>query len=82
MGMYFHSASAGGQVLRTGVRVQGGHLMDMRKANYLKGGSGNWQQGFSLLHIDGDVSSPRTLVPVLGDGLTVEGTRYPVPTKP
>lgn len=81
MGLYFHSASAGGQVLRTRIGVEAGHLMDMRLASYLKGGSGNWQQGLPPLHIEGDVVTP-ALVPVLGNGFTVQGSRYAVPRKP
>lgn len=35
-----------------------GHLMDMTKADYLKGGHGNWQQGFGALVVDGPDVTP------------------------
>lgn len=46
----------------TGVEV--GNLMDQTKAEYLKGGSGNWQSGFSVLEIDGKNVTPH-LIPIL-----------------
>ncbi|MBM4592649.1 hypothetical protein GS454_04675 [Rhodococcus hoagii] len=35
----------------TGLEV--GNLMDMKQAQYLKGGTANWRQGFGLLTVDG-----------------------------
>lgn len=35
-----------------------GHLMDMNQAGYLKAGSGNWQQGFGVLMVDGSDVTP------------------------
>ena len=56
--------------LVTGVEV--GHLMDQRKAEYLKGGTGNWQLGFALLTIDGQHVHPE-LVPITRGCFTVDG---------
>lgn len=50
---------------RTGVEV--GNLMDMKKAQYLKAGSANWQKGFAILHVDGKNVTPE-LVPVHSNG--------------
>lgn len=47
-----HTTGYGGQThTLTGVEV--GNLMDMRKAQYLKGGTANWQQGFGVIRVDG-----------------------------
>lgn len=45
----------------TGMEV--GHIMDPKKVTYLKGGTGNWQQGLGVLTIDGRHVSPG-LIPV------------------
>lgn len=50
---------------RWGVEV--GNLMDIRKADYLKSGSANWQQGFAIIHIEGSRVYPE-LIPVQKDG--------------
>jgi predicted phosphodiesterase len=52
-----------GLVKKQLVGVEVGHLMDQRQAEYLKGGTGNWQQGFAILDIDGPTVVP-TLVPI------------------
>src|SRR5690606_25218936 len=53
----------------TGVEV--GHLMDMRRANYLKGGAANWQSGFAIVYVDGSYVRPE-LIPILNGKFTVE----------
>lgn len=50
---------------RWGVEV--GHIMDIRKATYLKSGSANWQQGFAIIHIEGSRVYPE-LIPIQKDG--------------
>ena len=53
-----------------------GNLMDFKTAKYLKGGSGNCQQGFGLLYVKDRKVSP-VFVPVNRDGsFTVEGKIY------
>lgn len=59
--------------LRFGLEV--GHLMDMKKATYLKGGSANWNAGFAVLEVDGGRTFP-TLVPVVGGRFRLDGRTY------
>ncbi|GAA3136879.1 hypothetical protein GCM10010466_29620 [Planomonospora alba] len=47
--------------------IEVGHMMDVRKAGYLKRGAANWQSGFAMLDTDGKTSTP-TLVPMRPDG--------------
>ncbi|WP_301546711.1 metallophosphoesterase [Gordonia sp. X0973] len=59
---HFSSGYAGRSVVDvSGMEV--GNLMDMKKAQYLKGGSANWKQGFGMLHIDGNVVKPE-IIPI------------------
>ncbi|MFD8527843.1 metallophosphoesterase family protein [Streptosporangium canum] len=59
---------------RTGFEV--GHLMDIKKAVYLKSGGANWQQGFGVLDIDGGYVNPQG-IPVHKDGsFLVDGFKY------
>lgn len=53
----------GGRINDLLIGVEVGHLMDMRKASYLKGGTGNWQLGFGILDVDGRHVQP-TIVPM------------------
>jgi predicted phosphodiesterase len=56
--------------------VEVGHLMDLRQASYLNGGTANWQQAFGLLHInDKGVVTP-TIVPITNKSFVVEGQEY------
>lgn len=52
-----------------------GHLMDMTKASYLKGGIANWQQGIGMLLIDGDDVVPMFL-PIIKGKLWFDGKVY------
>ncbi len=53
-----------------------GNLMNFKNAKYLKGGSGNWQQGFGLLYERKGQVTP-VFVPIERDGsFTVEGKIY------
>ena len=57
-------------------RSEVGNLMSFKSARYLKGGSGNWQQGFGLLYVDERKVTP-VFVPINRDGsFTVEGRTY------
>ncbi|GAB4588696.1 metallophosphoesterase family protein [Nocardia sp. IFM 10818] len=58
---------------RYGVEV--GHLMDMSKAQYLKGATANWQLGFALLTVDGNHVHPQ-LVPITNKRFTVDGVTW------
>ena len=52
-----------------------GHLMDMRKANYLKAGSANWQQAVGIVETQGKVSVP-TLVPLFNSRILWNGRTF------
>lgn len=54
----------------TGMEV--GNLMDMKKAGYLKGGTGNWQAAFGLLTVDGSSVKPE-IVPISSGRFSVDG---------
>jgi hypothetical protein len=51
--------------------------MDPKKVTYLKGATGNWQQGLALLTIDGKHTTP-TLIPVSEGKMTIDGKVYKV----
>lgn len=69
----------GGAVHSTVWGMEVGHLMDVSKATYLKGGSCDWQQGIGILRVSGDRVSPE-LVPIHPDGsFVVDGQWYPKP---
>lgn len=53
LGRGSHSVGYDGRVTQTLTGVEVGNLMNMRQAQYLKGGAGNWQQGFGIVHVDG-----------------------------
>lgn len=59
----------------TGMEV--GNLMNMKLASYLKGGTGNWQQGFGLLTVEGHHVKPET-VPITRGRFTVDGRTWEV----
>lgn len=74
IGKYTMGYGGTGKVL-TGMEV--GNLMDMRQAGYLKGGTGNWQQAFGILDIDGAHVQP-TLVSIANRKFTVDGETWEV----
>ncbi|ASR77157.1 metallo-phosphoesterase [Mycobacterium phage MyraDee] len=53
MGVGSHTSGYGGDANKILTGMEVGNLMNMRLAQYLKGGTGNWQQGFGLLTVDG-----------------------------
>lgn len=59
----------------TGVEV--GHIMDPRKVTYLRGATGNWQQGIAELVIEGKHVTPN-LIPVSAGKITINGRTYKV----
>lgn len=58
LGLQHHHIAFGGEVRRELWGFEVGNLMDMKKALYLPGGYGNWQQGIGVLAIDGDNVTP------------------------
>jgi hypothetical protein len=71
------SESTGVEASRTLTGVEVGHLMDLRKAEYLGSARlANWQSAFGLVYVDGSQVTPH-LIPVSRTGsFTVEGERY------
>jgi predicted phosphodiesterase len=78
LGIGSHSTGYDGEVKTlTGFEV--GHLMNpkLASAQYLKGGTANWQQGFGLANVDGR-HVHASAVPILGRKFIVDGTTYQV----
>lgn len=67
LGLQHDHAFLGGRRLQEVFGFEVGNLMDMKKASYLKGGIGNWQQGFGVLVIDGKDVHP-VPVPIRPNG--------------
>lgn len=65
----------GNGVTVTGLEV--GNLMDMKQAQYLKGGTANWQQGFGIIQVDGK-HVQATPVRISGKKFIVDGQTYTV----
>ena len=75
-GISHKSYGYGGRVTKTVTGLEVGHLMDPRKADYLPGGSADWQQAFGILYCHSGKVTP-VLVPVHPGGkFTVEGKVY------
>lgn len=69
------STGFGGK-LKTIYGFEVGHLMDVRKATYLKNGPANWQKGFGLLYVGKYGATPQA-IPIEDDGsFVVEGARF------
>lgn len=63
-GIQHHHHSVGGKITRHIFGMEVGHMMDMKKAGYLRAGSANWQQAFGVIEVDGKNVRP-TLVPII-----------------
>lgn len=59
----------------TGLEV--GNMMNMSLAQYLKGGTANWQQGFGLVHIDNTFVTAQP-VPIVSQKFVVDGNVFTV----
>lgn len=77
LGIGSHTTGYGGEVGKTVTGMEVGNLMNMKLATYLKGGTGNWQQGFGLLTVDGKHVRPE-LIPITGGRFTVDGVTWEV----
>lgn len=64
-----------GKVTKTLWGIEVGNLMDMKRAQYLKGGAANWQQGFVILHVDGSYVS-HDLIVIQNRRFTVQGNTF------
>lgn len=74
-GISHKSYGYAGKVTKTVTGMEVGHLMDLKKAAYLSGGSADWQQAFGILYVRSGRVTP-VLVPVQGGRFTVEGKVY------
>ena len=75
-GICSHTTGLGGKTdTITGVEV--GHVMDPKKVTYLKGGTGNWQQGFTVLSIDGKHVTPQ-LIPIIQGRFIYQGEVFKI----
>jgi predicted phosphodiesterase len=77
LGVLSHTFGYGGDETKRVTGMEVGNLMNMKLAEYLKGGTGNWQQGFGLLTIDGQHVKAET-VPVHRGRFTVDGFTWEV----
>lgn len=77
MGIGSHTTGYGGEAKKTVTGMEVGNLMNMKLAQYLKGGCGNWQQGFGLLTVEGQHVTPST-VPISRGRFTVDGHTWEV----
>lgn len=77
LGVMSHSYGFGGKVTKTLTGVEVGNLMDMRQAQYLKGATANWQQGFGIVTVDGTHVRADT-IKVDQNRFVVDGVVYPV----
>jgi len=55
--------------------VEVGHILDPKKVTYLKGATGNWQQGLAWLTIDGKHVTPK-LIPVSAGKINIDERIY------
>lgn len=67
----------GGNIGKQVTGVEVGHLMNQKLAQYLKGGTGNWQLGFAIITVDGQHVKPE-LVPIHRGRFTVDGRVWEV----
>lgn len=72
MGVLSHTSGYGGDMSKIVTGMEVGNLMNMKLAQYLKGGTGNWQQGFGILTVDGQHVKPET-VPITRGRFSVDG---------
>jgi hypothetical protein len=73
LGAQPYTFGVNGKITRTLFGIECGNLMDMRQALYAK--THNWQQGFAVMHIDGNKVHPE-LVPIVNKSFVVMGERF------
>lgn len=77
LGISSFTTGFGGEVGKIVTGVEVGHLMNMKLAAYLKGGTGNWQQGFGLLTVDGQHVKAE-VIPITRGRFAVDGHSWEV----
>lgn len=75
IGLQPKSLGYDGKVTQTLWGFEVGNLMDMRRAGYLKGAAGNWQQGFGILDSDAKHTKPM-LIPIHSRRFIVDGETW------
>lgn len=75
LGQGSHSVGYDGKVTRTVTGTEIGNLMNMKQADYLKGGAGNWQQGFGMAYVSGNHVSVRPIM-ISKKKFVVDGGTY------
>lgn len=65
----------GGRELSRTVGIEVGNLMDMRRAQYLRGATANWQQGLVVLHVTGRTVE-YDVIPIRQGRFRVDGVEY------
>lgn len=75
MGLTHDHGTFRGKVYAHLFGLEVGHLMDMEKATYLKGGVGNWQQGIGMLVVDNKDVIPFT-IPIVRSKIYWDGKVY------
>jgi len=75
-GIQHENNGVNGMPSRTLWGVEAGHLMDMKKASYLKYGGANWQQGFVILNISDLGKVHPVMVPIINRSFVVDGKKY------
>ena len=77
LGIGAKTTGVGGKVSQQLFGMEVGHLMDQKKAAYLKGGTANWQAGFGLLTVDGNHVKPE-IIPITAGKFSVDGETWKV----
>ncbi|AOE44671.1 metallophosphoesterase [Gordonia phage Strosahl] len=77
LGLKPQSNGFGGKITKQVWGMEVGNLMDMKLAQYLKGGTANWQQGFGLVTIDGAHVKPE-IIPISNGRFSVDGRTWEV----
>ncbi|AXC36066.1 recombination directionality factor [Mycobacterium phage Magnar] len=70
-----HSFGYAGRVVQTVTGFEVGHMMDQKQAKYLQLATGNWQQGFGILTVDGKHVKAEA-VPISQGKFTVDGETW------
>lgn len=76
LGIQHHHTAYSGKINGRLYGVEVGHMMDLKKAGYLKSGGANWQAGFAIMYVDKNKRVTPSVIPVNGRSFTVEGKQY------
>lgn len=77
LGLSHETRGYGGKVTTQLTGLEVGNLMDMKRAQYLKGATANWQQGFGILTVDGKHVKAEP-VAITGGKFSVDGFTWEV----